>query len=928
MKGLFNSVCKRLVAGVVSLCLVASSTLQAANAVRAIWTVTFPVAAFLADATVSKAYAQLTFEQAASQGNVLGRSEVANTRQPSSDPANQSLTLNSSNPAVNGTTLNLNQLFQSGSPANSSALSSGAATYGSTANMMSESTTQQGNLLDPANTSPWSNAYKTVRGSALSRSHPDMTGDPIATGATSVVMGTDVNGFINTMQSACTTITTPVGSTSATHVPEMHSCVKYQAFSSCRVTRDLTTQNRTKPVFHFDGNVDHELTIQVRMREPSAIDVSASGNNPALQAAVAAAGGYYAEVRETLHGDLPANIRVEPFTAAEWPDPAPNQIVKYNQIEAHTGSVPTITYDAPTAANGYILTITMFTPAPGEQWVSMDVTATVTIITQQAVIDEPPGCSAPAAICGPASVPWTSTGSVEDEASTDKWQCLNADMSRFFGVAELSPADWGVVTPLYPGEPTTASSPICYVAEARSFSCPWTGSGSPPADTCSQYETDPACHFQNSSCLPENVDPVSGRCLFLEEEFDCGRDVITGSMQTQTTTSCAGPIRCMGNECVDPLPQETNPDFNNAAMQLQTAQWAQMDKVCDASGCEIFRGEGYSCKVAFFGVQDCCDTPVGISFADYIKLAYYTWKVADRKAIAQWMTDNGMETLSSAWEGLSNPIAETITDITQPVVDAWNSLASRFTGSLSSGAAATTPAIADAAEVAVDQFGAEVGGEAIAEAATAAGASSGALGDLMNSPLMTDFINPLMTVMMYYAIAVLLIQIIWSCDDKEFELNVKKEMKLCHDLGKFCAQTALGVCIVKKSAFCCYKSPLSRIIHEQLASRFGITWPAPSETPACPGFTPTQLASVDWSQVDLSEWIADLKLAGMMPTDATQANSYYGEARITALPIGNGTIGATGRQNAIDGLSETNVPTPRPSAAAENARAQVWGTLP
>ena len=81
-------------------------------------------------------------------------------------------------------------------------------------------------------------------------------------------------------------------------------------------------------------------------------------------------------------------------------------------------------------------------------------------------------------------------------------------------------------------------------------------------------------------------------------------------------------------------------------------------------------------------------------------------------------------------------------------------------------------------------------------------------------------------------------------------------------------QKALGsVCIEKLKSYCCYNSPLSRIVNQQLRSpassvlgTFG-----PPENPSCDGLTISQLATVDWTKVDLSEWTALLTEHGLQP---------------------------------------------------------------
>ncbi len=920
-----RSLFKRTVACLMSIVVVATPTLGAMNAVRAVSIASFPLAAALA-AFSRPAFAG-PFEDAANAGNATARTELGNVRLPGSNPALQTVTINSTNPAVNGQTFNLNQLFQGASaPGNNVALTTGSGTYGSTPALNAQSGVQQANLLNPANTDPWANAYKTVRNTALMHDHPDLSKDPIARGADSIGKGTDPNSFISNMAAACTTVTGPTGNNVTTHVPDLHNCTRYTGASSCRVTRVLDQKAFDKEVFRVSGNVAQFVDMMVVLRTPNVIDWQTTDWYSVGSAVVVGAGGDFSAT-DSIFGDSIADMRFNTFDPVEWAIAAPNQVIKYKAAYVKTGPVDLTILEEPTVGNGYVFRLRIENPAyapppcftdaySGFTWCdpepvvpfSLSVAGAVGTVTQQPSYDEPPGCSEPQANCGAVAVGWAGGGSVADQASTNVWQCTNADMSRYFGPVEIVPADFGPITALYPGEPMTPTSPICYSAEARSYVCSFSLLP-PPADNCDPLASDPACVYKQSTCLPENIDPVSGKCIFFQETYDCGTDVVTGTVGP--TMNCAGPVRCMGTDCVTPLAPEINPDFNNAAMAMQTAQWSQMDKKCDVNGCEIFAGDGYSCKNVFFGVQNCCDTPVGGSFVDYIKLTYYTWKVADRHKIGQMLVDNGWDTMASAWDGLSTPVGETIESLTGTLTDAADSWGSRV-----------FEAFADGVDQwCLDTFGSTAGdllGQALGE-----GVGS-ALSE-MGGELMAEVIGPMMTFMMYYAIAMLIIQIVWSCDAPEFELNVKKAMKQCHYLGDYCSARFLGVCYEHRDSYCCYKSPLSRIIHEQLNTVFGIPFPPPSFQPACRGFTPAQLATVDWSMIDLSEWVALLKMADLMPTDATAADNMYRADRVTALPSVGPTdvVGNTGRQNATNGATGA-----QPTAATAIVSKQLWGSLP
>jgi hypothetical protein len=78
----------------------------------------------------------------------------------------------------------------------------------------------------------------------------------------------------------------------------------------------------------------------------------------------------------------------------------------------------------------------------------------------------------------------------------------------------------------------------------------------------------------------------------------------------------------------------------------------------------------------------------------------------------------------------------------------------------------------------------------------------------------------------------------------------------CKYIGEYCAKKVLGTCIQKKRTFCCFSSPLARIIHEQGRPQFNIGWGS-AKSPNCRGFTMDEFQMLDFSSIDLSEWIAN-----------------------------------------------------------------------
>lgn len=96
-----------------------------------------------------------------------------------------------------------------------------------------------------------------------------------------------------------------------------------------------------------------------------------------------------------------------------------------------------------------------------------------------------------------------------------------------------------------------------------------------------------------------------------------------------------------------------------------------------------------------------------------------------------------------------------------------------------------------------------------------------------------------------------------SCAAAERELQSKRQNGLCHYVGRYCSsEIDLGfseICIEYTDSFCCFKSMLSRIIHEQGRPQLGIGWGS-AENPDCRGFAPFELQRIDFSAIDFTEY--------------------------------------------------------------------------
>lgn len=430
-------------------------------------------------------------------------------------------------------------------------------------------------------------------------------------------------------------------------------------------------------------------------------------------------------------------------------------------------------------------------------------------------------------------------------------------------------------------------------------------------NTCRALEEDPKCGFVSTQCIEGAVD-ANGRCLVWEEVWDCGETVQVPSTTAETRYRCAGDIRCMGEECVAPQ-REQSMDFEKAVAAIQAIQYMRLDGECDITGCTAFTGTPMECKKAVGGVVNCCTKPDNVSLGDYIQLIVMT----DRVAMAESMSGT---VLQGAWETLRTPIVNSPSATWQAIrgdfASAWDTL----TGAGEAVAEGAKDGLVDQAlqklTEKVAQWTKEVFGQAAHDALFSVTEGAGAMGgDLVTlNPQIGAALNFLMTAYTVYLVAMILVQVIWACEQSEFELGAKRQLKSCTFTGSYCKKKVLGTCIEKRETYCCFNSPLSRIIQEQAQSQLGVSL----KESGCLGMTFDMLAELDWDQIDLSEWIGILVQTGNMPGDQIDIDTLTGEASL---------IGTEGRLNVRE-RSEQRLDGLDSASLRHNAEEHLRGSVP
>ena len=126
-----------------------------------------------------------------------------------------------------------------------------------------------------------------------------------------------------------------------------------------------------------------------------------------------------------------------------------------------------------------------------------------------------------------------------------------------------------------------------------------------------------------------------------------------------------------------------------------------------------------------------------------------------------------------------------------------------------------------------------------------------------------------------------------SCDQDDVETAMLNNSGMCHYINSYCKKKwPLVGCVQKAETFCCFNSKLARIIQEQGRPQLKSFNPNPwgvasGDGPAngdCRGFTSTEFQMLDFSKMDLSEYLGDITTqvqSAIQQNVSDKINSYY-----------------------------------------------------
>lgn len=317
----------------------------------------------------------------------------------------------------------------------------------------------------------------------------------------------------------------------------------------------------------------------------------------------------------------------------------------------------------------------------------------------------------------------------------------------------------------------------CWTDPQGETHCPVNTGGN--LNSCQMYEDNPQCGFISSECI-DGAEGSSGKCYVFKDTYDCGTDISIPTLEKETTYQCGGPIRCMGDDCLD-ITKSQSTDFARASALLNAAQFMTQDMSCTGQNyddnptgeenvmCSAFAGEAGECKIAVGGVSDCCEKPTNISFADYLNLIMAVPKL---DGAVMGLSDGSA--VKGAYQVLRDPVMSGWTEITQPFasyIENISGAVDSFLQPVQQFAQETIGALKEQ----ITKLTSEALGNA--SATGAAGVPAGAPESMTEQILGQQgaaMLSTVMTVYTVYVVSMVMIQMIWKCEEKEFTMNAKE----------------------------------------------------------------------------------------------------------------------------------------------------------
>ena len=466
------------------------------------------------------------------------------------------------------------------------------------------------------------------------------------------------------------------------------------------------------------------------------------------------------------------------------------------------------------------------------------------------------------------------------------------------------------------------------------------------------------------SCDTRFKGPFTGQCYNPTLAYDCGvtRDVKIPVVVEELGDTCSGAMRCLGTQCHRPnLTGSHGGEFTQAMGAMEAINAMVEDMVCLETGekptsvdetCTpyIFGGKAMYCKIPIGNqiglTPNCCkEARKGASSApgwmDYLQAGLALGKIANRMGVMQAMQGSDIYNQISRFWG----------DIKAPVVDAYNSASGFVTENFITpfragfdnlfGGAANDIAIDSTSKIPgisglIDGFQQQLmaGLQDILVKIGGQDLSSMVITSSGGKLVFTEGMQNLVMAFQIYSIARLIGHIIFACKKEEYEWGMNDKWRLCTFADTCCAKKVflLG-CVEKRQLYCCYKSIAIRVISTQIISKnLAGTRPRGFRSTNdgrslggcsinCGGFTAFELAAVDWSRVDLTEWTDALIESGQLNPADPGTNFGVSRNQIKeSMVISRDPDPAGNYTSAVPAVKSAEILAPNVDAVIDNTR--------
>lgn len=395
---------------------------------------------------------------------------------------------------------------------------------------------------------------------------------------------------------------------------------------------------------------------------------------------------------------------------------------------------------------------------------------------------------------------------------------------------------------------------------------------------CDAVANNPKCTLKKTDCI---LRLPNGTCTSTEKTYSCE----VKPAGTKPEEVCRTRVCDANGVCVD-ADDQPDKDFGPTAAGLEIAR--EIGVYLDSDGINIFSGEDSRCSKGKLGIKSCCTPKGGGQSNNALAGAMFEGLTTGGKEVmdvgSKYMYDSLMDS-PTLQEGMGSMISSVNSWFTtSPDYDFFNG---SFDPSFSyMGFSAS--------------WGAAPGASPVFNWASQNIPGVGSVGSFINSgnivlggtpPGFVLQFNP------YMLLAQLIIDWVLTCAPSDHITALRKGQNLCHHVGSYCHTKFLGACLEMRESHCCYNSRLAKIIQEQGRMQINKSWGSP-EAPVCKGFTIAEMESLDFSKMDLSEFIKEIqaKAINTIPgTSRAQNNianhieNYFGQraGNVHASPTGN-----------------------------------------